>query len=130
VAASRALTGLVDTSVVIHAGGLPTGVEGTFAVSVMTIAELHKGAVMARSERIRAQRIARLALAEQLFEALPVDRRVAVRFGEIAAATRRLDRSPHAVDGLIAATAMVHGLPVYTFDDDFDRIPGLDVVKL
>ena len=129
-AADQPLTGVLDTSVVIHHADLPSDIEGRFAISVMTIAELHKGAVMARSVRIRAQRIARLAMAEQLFEALPVDRRVAVKFGEVAAATRRLERRPHVVDGLIAATAMVHDVPVYTFDADFHLISGLRVVKL
>jgi predicted nucleic acid-binding protein len=30
----------------------------------------------------------------------------------------------------IAATAIAHGLPVATQDDDYDEVPGLQVVKL
>ena len=123
--------GILDTSVLIREGrvGLADR-EGTFAISVMSIAELHKGAVVARSIRMRSLRTARLAHVEQLFEALPIDRLIAIKYGEIAAGTQRLSSRPHVADGLIAATAMVYGVPLYTTDDDFDRIPGLEVVKL
>jgi predicted nucleic acid-binding protein len=30
----------------------------------------------------------------------------------------------------IAATAIAHGLPLVTQDDDFDAVPGLELVKL
>lgn len=33
-------------------------------------------------------------------------------------------------DSWIAATAIAHGIPVATQDDDYDDVPGLDVVKL
>ena len=33
-------------------------------------------------------------------------------------------------DSWIAATALAHGLPVATQDDDYDQVPGLQVVKL
>lgn len=125
------MRGILDTSVLIREGraGLADR-EGTFAISVLTIAELHLGAVMARSTRVRSLRTARLAFVEQTFEALPVDRRISVKYGEIAAETRRLAKRPHVIDALIAATAIVHGVPLFTADDDFDRIPGVEVVKI
>jgi predicted nucleic acid-binding protein len=48
----------------------------------------------------------------------------------LLARTRRLQARPHVIDGLIAATALVHGVPVITADDDFDTIPGPEVVKI
>lgn len=33
-------------------------------------------------------------------------------------------------DSWIAATAVVHGLPVVPQDGDFDGVPGLDVIRL
>jgi predicted nucleic acid-binding protein len=30
----------------------------------------------------------------------------------------------------IAATAMAHRLPVVTQDDDYDGVPGLDVIRI
>lgn len=123
--------GLLDTSVLVPIDGEGLADRpGTFAISVLSIAELHKGIAGARGTRQRAGRVARLALIEQLFEALPVDRRVAVKYGEIAARTRRLAQPPHVIDGLIAATAIVHGVPVITRDRDFDRIPGVRVVRV
>jgi predicted nucleic acid-binding protein len=127
--ASSVIDGIVDTSVLI-ATDQRTFEErqGDYAISVMSIAELHKGAVRAKSPRERAARIARLAVVEQTYEVVPIDRRIAVKFGEISALTSRLASRPHAIDGLIAATAIVLGVPVLTRDHDFDMIPGLEVV--
>lgn len=119
---------ILDTSVLIAETEAGLELPGIYGVSVMSLAELHRGAVTARSASIRSRRVSRLALVEELYRALPIDRRVAVKYGEIAATTRRLANRPHVVDGLIAATAMVHDIPVFTRDHDFDRIPGLDVV--
>lgn len=119
---------ILDTSVLIAETEEGLRLPGIYGVSVMSIAELHRGAVTAPSASIRSRRVSRLALVEELYRALPIDRRVAVRYGEIAATTQRLANRPHVVDGLIAATAMVHEIPVFTRDHDFDRIPGLDVV--
>ncbi len=121
---------ILDTSVLIAQDGSGLRLPGSYAVSVLSIAELHRGAVSARSVRVRSVRVARLAFVEELYEALPVDRIVAIRYAELAATTHHLANRPHVIDGLIAATAIVHGLPVFTRDDDFDRIPGLKVVKV
>ncbi|MGZ5214030.1 MAG: type II toxin-antitoxin system VapC family toxin [Actinomycetota bacterium] len=123
------IQGILDTSVLIAQGRRDFEErQGDYAISVLSVAELHKGALRARSVRERAARIARLALVEQAFEAIPIDRRVAVKFGEIAATTQRLANRPHVIDGLIAATAIVLGVPVVTRDHDLDAVPGLEVV--
>lgn len=119
---------ILDTSVLIAETEEGLELPGIYGVSVMSIAELHRGAVTARTAAIRSRRVARLALVEELYETLPIDRRIAVKFGEIAATTSRLANRPHVIDGLIAATAIVLGVPVLTRDHDFDRIPGLEVV--
>jgi predicted nucleic acid-binding protein len=121
---------ILDTSVLIAEDGEGLELPGTYAISVLSVAELHRGAVGARSVRVRALRVARLTLVEELYEALPVDRRVAIKYAEIAATMHHLANRPHVIDGLIAATAIVHGLAVCTRDEDFDRIPGLEVVKV
>ncbi len=129
--AHLAFDGVVDTSVLVDLAEDPLAEHpGTYAISVLSLAELHKGAVLARRTRERATRVARVIAVEQAFEALPIDRAIAIKFGEIAARTKRLERPPHTIDGLIAATAIVHGVPVITRDDDFDRIPGVKVVKV
>jgi predicted nucleic acid-binding protein len=123
------IQGIVDTSVLIATDQRSFAERhGDYAISVLSVAELHKGAVRAKSPRDRAARIARLAVVEQTYEVVPIDRRIAVKFGEIAATTSRLANRPHVIDGLIAATAIVLGVPVLTRDHDFDRIPGIEVV--
>ena len=119
---------VLDTSVLIAETEQGLHLPGVYGVSVMSIAELHRGAVTAGSAAARSRRVARLALVEELYETLPIDRRIAVKYGEIAATTQRLANRPHLIDGLIAATAIVYGIPVFTRDHDFDLIPGLDVV--
>jgi len=93
------------------------------AVSVVTLAELYLGVLMADNPEIRARRLETLVFAESQFEPLPIDARVARVFAEIVAAARREGRRPAVNDAWIAATAVANDLPVYTKDDDFRAIP-------
>lgn len=43
---------------------------------------------------------------------------------------RELKRRPAVNDSWIAATALAHGLPVVTQDDDYVDVPGLEVIRL
>jgi hypothetical protein len=125
--------GVVDTSVLIAAASGEAAVPSLpdeVAISVMTIAELHRGAVAAPSPVLRHRRTQTLIEIERAFEALPVDRDVATAFAELVARSRRTGRRPHVIDGLIAATAVVHDVPVYTRDADFDHMPGVDVRRV
>jgi len=122
--------GLLDTSVFVgreqrrELGPLPDEA----AISVMTIAELHVGVLLARGQRVRAQRLRTLARVERAFEPLPVDDRVARAFAEIVAEARRYRRQPRVVDALIAATAVAHDLPLYSQDRDFGLMPRVELV--
>jgi toxin FitB len=120
--------GILDTSVVID---LALGVELTTpeeaTISVVTLCELHHG-VLAANDMHRAGRLATLVLAERRFRALPLDVRMAPRYGRMIAAARRSGRRPRTNDLLIAATAAVHGLPVYTRDRDFVGLDGVEVI--
>ena len=124
------MRGLLDTSVFVgqeqrrELGPLPDEA----AISVMTIAELHVGVLLARGQRVRAQRLRTLARVERAFEPLPVDDLVARAFAEIVAEARRDRRQPRVVDALIAATAVAHDLPLYSQDRDFGLMPGVDLV--
>jgi tRNA(fMet)-specific endonuclease VapC len=87
----------------------------------------------ASDERERASRQAHLQEAEADFDPLPFDRASARAFGQVAASLRRSGRKPaaRAYDALIAATAMAHGLPVYTCNAaDFEGIDGLEVIPV
>jgi predicted nucleic acid-binding protein len=124
------LRGLLDTSVLVaqehqrDLGRLPEEA----AISVMTLAELHVGVLLAGDPRIRARRLRTLARVEGMFDPLPVDAAVSRVLAEILADARRRRRHPRVVDALIAATSVVHGLPLYSRDRDFELMPGVDLV--
>ncbi|HZI90975.1 MAG TPA: PIN domain-containing protein [Thermoleophilaceae bacterium] len=122
---------MLDTSVFVAReqerplGGLPA--EGR--LSVVTLAELRIGVLVASEPSVRAQRMRTLSEVEAL-EALPVDDDVAREFAEIVAAARQRQRRPKILDSLIAATARALDVPVFTQDADFDEIPGVQVVRV
>lgn len=126
------MRGLLDTSVFIgqeqtrSMGPLPDEA----AISVMTIAELHVGVLLAAGPKLRAQRLRTLARVERAFEPLPVDDMVARTFAEIVADARRKRRQPRVVDALIAATAVANDLPLYSQDRDFRLMPGVELVPV
>ena len=125
------MRGLLDTSVfVARESGRPLGplpAEGL--VSVITVAELRIGVLMAEESSIRAQRLATLSEVEA-FEPLPVDDAAGRAFAEIVADSRSRGKRPRILDALIAATARSLAMPVYTQDADFEDMVGVDVVRV
>jgi predicted nucleic acid-binding protein len=122
--------GLLDTSVFVgqEQGRELKSLPDEAAISVMTLAELHVGVLLAGNQRVRAQRLRTLARVEHTFDALPVDDGVARAFAEIVADARRNRRQPMVVDALIAATAVAHNLPLYSQDRDFGLMPRVELV--
>lgn len=105
---------ILDTSVVIASDVAP--IPGVLAISVITLAELQFGVLVARTAAVRAERLRRLSILHKHFDALPVDEAVAVSYGQLAAAVVDAGRQPRrrAMDLLIAATAHAHGARLYT----------------
>jgi tRNA(fMet)-specific endonuclease VapC len=131
----RPARGVLDTSVVIAMRDItdPSALPEEPLITTVTLAELSAGPLVARDEAERAARQAHLQQAEADFDPLPFDRASARAFGQVAASLRRSGRksAARAYDALIAATAMAHGLPVYTCHAaDFDGIDGLQVVPV
>jgi predicted nucleic acid-binding protein len=132
----RAQRGIIDTSVVIdleqlEAGQLPV----ELAVSAITMAELAAGPHATADTDERARRQDRLQRAEAAFDPLPFDGEAARAYGRIYAAevaSGRKARGTRALDLLIAATACVANLPVYTRNpEDFQGLQGIvDVVTV
>ncbi|MDP9164736.1 MAG: type II toxin-antitoxin system VapC family toxin [Actinomycetota bacterium] len=106
--------GLLDTSVLIAETVRP--LPGQLAISVISVAELHYGVLVAAAPDVRALRLARLSRLQRRFDPLPVDDAVADSYGQIAAHVAASGRRPRArtMDLLIAATAHVHGAILYT----------------
>lgn len=127
--------GLLDTNIVIHWGGLePASLPTLSAISAVTVAELAAAIHADVDSEQRAARVDLLQRVESSFDPLPFDAVAARAYGRVTAAIRAVGRSPRArdADQMIAATAMAHGLPVFTTNDsDFLGLEGLlDVVPV
>ena len=128
------MIGLLDTSVIVaraqaealDESALPEAV----AISVLTLAELQVGVLVAADTSVRARRLETLTRVSQSFQVLAVDEPVALHFAELKAAARQARRSVKVVDALIAATARAHDIPLYTRDADFEGMPGIEVVRV
>ncbi|HUH67647.1 MAG TPA: type II toxin-antitoxin system VapC family toxin [Mycobacterium sp.] len=123
---------MLDTSTVILLGDIadPTALPDQSVISAITLAELSVGPHVARSDDERSARQQHLQQAEADFEVLPFDAECARAFGGVAAALRALGRKPaaRAYDALIAASAIAHGIALYTCNpNDFQRIPRLEL---
>jgi predicted nucleic acid-binding protein len=123
---------ILDTSVVIADPVAP--IPGDLAISAITLAELNFGVLIAKSAEVRAERLRRLSLLQQRFDALPVDDAVAISYGRLASAVVDAGRQPRrrAMDLLIAATAHAHGATLYTRNPaDFTGVDTLvDIVEV
>ena len=118
---------LIDTSVFIAAEqGRPPGEppDGDARISVATLTELIAGTRRAPEGPLRTLRMATLGRARS-FIPLSYDEAVAERLGELLATARSTGRRAGAMDAIIAATAVVHDLTVWTRDGDFEVLAGL-----
>ncbi len=97
---------------------------GDARISVATLTELGVGVRRAGDAALREVRTATLERARR-FIALPYDEAVADRLAELLAAAREQRRRAGAMDAIIAATALVYSLTVWTQDDDFDVLAQL-----
>lgn len=128
----RAELGLADTSlfIAIEQERLLAGVPPErIAISVITIAELRLGVLAADDGPVRARRLETLIRAEAL-DPIPVDRSVAAAWAALRLALRDAGRRMPLNDSWIAATALARKIPVVSQDDDYDRVPGLVVLRV
>jgi predicted nucleic acid-binding protein len=124
---------LLDTSVFIAGvdGELDlASLPGEATISAVTLCELHHGILVASAAE-QPRRLLGLDVARSTFDPLPVDDRVAPKYGELVASARRAGRGrPPVADALIAATAMAYGLPLLTLDKGFESFEGVEVALL
>ena len=129
--------GLLDTSVFIaRESRRPLAdLPERGSVSVVTVGELQLGVLNARDDATRARRADTLALARSA-EPIAISEAVMVAWARLVADCQAagVHRLVKLTDALIAATAVEHGLPVVTQDDDYDAIArahtSLTVIKV
>jgi hypothetical protein len=128
--------GVLDTTVFIASeSGRPLDTEALpdeSAISVVTLAELHAGVLVATDIVTRAQRLATIYNLTDI-ELLPVDEQTAITWARMRVELAEAKRRVNVNDLWIAATAAARDLPVVTQDGDFDAlegIAGLRVVKV
>ena len=129
--------GLLDTSVFIAREVLrPLGeLPGQVGVSVVTIGELQLGVLSAPTDDLRARRADTLSLARAA-DPIPISEAVMVEWARLVSDCRAagIHRTVKLTDSLIAATAIEHGLPIVTQDDDYDQMarahPALRVLRV
>jgi len=122
---SAASSGLLDTSVFIaRESGRPLQeLPARVAVSVVTIGELQLGVLASSDAAAKARRADTLALARAA-DPIPISEAVMVAWARLVSDCRDagIQRAVKLTDALIAATAVEHGLPVVTQDDDYEQM--------
>lgn len=110
--------GVLDTSVVVDLDTLDRDrLPRELAISAITLAELAAGPHAAGTPAERARRQEHLQRTEAMFDPLPFDLAAARAYGRICSvvfAAGGTAQGARAVDLLIAATALAHGLPLVT----------------
>jgi predicted nucleic acid-binding protein len=126
-------TAILDTSVFIaveQERALAQALPEQVGVSVITLAELELGVLMARDSDIRATRLATLTRVREQAAGVPIDDRVSSAYARLAASELSAGRKPRVNDTWIAATAFLHGASVWTQDADFTAFGGVDIVRV
>ena len=124
---------LLDTSVFVaeeQGRPLARALPEEVAVSVVTMAGLETGVLMAKDDDARATRMQTLVSVRERASGIPADQKVASAYARLASAALRSGRKPRVQDTWIAATAVVHGAEVWTQDDDFTEFADVDVVRV
>ncbi len=125
---------ILDTSILIaDEQGRPftRQLPDEVGVSVVSVAELELGVLVARDPRVRAQRLQTLTELKALGAAVPIDERTGSAYARLAAEVLAAGRRPRVNDTWIAATALVNEAEVWTQDDDFsDFASAVTVVRV
>jgi tRNA(fMet)-specific endonuclease VapC len=126
---------LVDTDVVSflfkgHSSAylyLPDLKDRALVISFMTLAELDRWVVQSGWGAARLQRF-RAYL--EPYTVLPSSRELCQKWAEVTLAAESVGRRIECADAWVAATALLHGLPLITHNRaDFLGVPGLTVIS-
>ena len=127
------MRGLLDTSVFIAAESRTPLDEDRIpdetAVSVVTLAELQAGVLVASDVAVRARRLATLAAVSDV-EVVDVDEAAALMWAHMRVHLAQSGHRCNVNDLWIAASAASRGLAVVTQDDDFGPVEGVGGLRI
>jgi toxin FitB len=115
--AERHQRGVLDTSVIVDLESLPEdALPVQSCVAAITLAELAAGLHTTQNAVERGARLMRLQFVESKLDSMPFDAASARRYGQLIALVVAAGQSPRPrrLDLMIAATALVNDLPLYT----------------
>jgi predicted nucleic acid-binding protein len=125
---------VLDTSVLIareQSRPLDRRLPNEVAISVVSLAELELGVLVARDAQTRGRRLRTLTEVHSLAAPLPVDERTASAYAQLAAIVLAAGRKPRIHDTWIAATALANEAEIWTQDADFSDFEGaVSVVRV
>lgn len=124
--------GLLDTSVFIAREGRGLDVAALpaeVAVSIVTYGELRAGVLAASDVSVRSRRLSTLQTVSDL-NPLPIDTDVADEWARLRVALAASGQRVNVNDSWIAATALAHGVPVVTQDNDFDALAAVSELQV
>lgn len=132
---ARRPSGLLDTCVLIDLDTLPpSSLPLTSEVAAVSVAELSAGLHTTTDTIQRSLRMTRLLMIEANMDPLPFDDSAARIYGNLSALMIAAGRNPRPrrLDLMIAATAVVNQLPLFTRNvDDFKGLESqLEVISL
>lgn len=119
--------GVLDTSVIAALRLFdPAELPAKYLITAVTLGELSHAPHATDDPIKRASRMATLQHVEAVFDPLPYDRDAARMYGRVCATTIVFGRKVRgrSADLMIAATAAVNNLPLYTANDE--DVKGLD----
>lgn len=93
-------------------------------ISVVTLAEIKAGVLLASDVDIRVRRLTTLESLDYV-PSLAIDEDVASEWAVLRASAAERGRRINVNDMWIAATALRHGMPVVTQDSDFFQLSGV-----
>jgi predicted nucleic acid-binding protein len=101
--------------------------ETDLSISVITYAEIGLGFALMSGKAEEQYKKFNQVIENNKITLLPVDKSVAKSYVDIQTTLKKQGKALSQFDGLIAATAVVHKLPVLTTDEDFKRVEGLKI---
>ena len=128
--AGQSQRGILDTSTVILLERLTdiSSLPQEPVITVVTLAELSVGPLVATTSSEQVTRQLRLQQVEADFDPLPSDAAAARAFGRVAASLHSVGRKTRAFDAMIAVIAVSNDLPLYTCNpSDFEYMDDLDL---